>query len=79
MKLLKIQSILKVNHMIFKLFDISLSKREVGASVFSFLWDDDSNYSLLGLYHQREVNVTVLYILFMAVAMDWDGNLSNDE
>jgi hypothetical protein len=64
---------------ILRLLDISFSRREVGASIGSFLWDDDSFYSLLGIYHQREISVTAIYILFMGIAIDWRGNLEDED
>ncbi len=71
---------LKVNDsMVFRIFDIALGKREVGFTLGSFLWDDDDFRSLLGLVHQREMNVTVLYILFTGIAMDWDGRMEDED
>ncbi len=64
--------------MVFRIFDIAFGKMEWGFTLGSFLFDDDDFKSLLGVVHQRKENITIIYLAFYGVAIDWDGTLDDD-
>lgn len=57
--------------MVFRLLELAIG-REVGFAFFTFLWDDNSTYSLLAFVHSDQHNTTYCSILLYSFLIDWN-------
>jgi len=64
--------------MVFRLFELSFG--EVwGLTFFTFLWDDDSSYSILAWIHSDDLRKTHVSIMLYTFMIDWDYDEEEDE